>query len=88
MGKKVKDRVFFIIKSWIMGNVGGSVFLTVVFFLGSVNLWQSIVLGGFMFVISLVVTRYFERPIDRTSFFINNKLKRFPAIRKIIHKYL
>ena len=39
-----QDRVFFIIKAWIMGNIGGVFFLSTVFILGSINFIQSIII--------------------------------------------
>ena len=88
IAKSSEDRLFFIIKTGIMGNMGGVLFLTIVFFKGTINFWETFVLGLFAFVFSLIVARYFESQINRISKWINHKINRRPMLRKFIEKYL
>ncbi len=83
-----EDRLFFITKSWLMGQIAGVVFLVVVLILGSINFWQAFFLNAFLFVFSLVVARLFERKIDRTVLWIDRRLDGFPRLKRMIKNRL
>ncbi len=82
-----EDRLFIIIKAGIMGGIGGSIFLTIVYVLGSINFWQTLIIGFFLFMTSIIITRSFENKINKLTFWVSNLLDRFPKVKRIIHKY-
>lgn len=56
-------RLYFIIRSGFSSLLSSIPFLVVVLILGSINVIQTIILGIFIFVFSLVVSRLFEKPM-------------------------
>ena len=56
-------RLYFIIRSGFSSLLSSIPFLVVVLILGSINVIQTIILGIFVFVFSLVVSRLFEKPM-------------------------
>ena len=57
------QRLYFIIRSGIMGLVGTVITLLIVSFFGTINVYGAIILGVLVFVISLVMTRLFDAQI-------------------------
>jgi hypothetical protein len=86
MPRKAKERLYFIIRSYIMGVVGGVVFPLMALILGSINFIQAIFLGFFSFLASLAISRYFESPIERITKKTLVWLNRHQKIRKFIMK--
>ena len=56
-------RLYFIIRSGFSSLLSSIPFFVVVLILGSINIVQTIILGIFVFVFSLVVSRLFEKPM-------------------------
>lgn len=83
-----KDGLFFIFKFWIMRSLETSIFLSIVFYLGSITFWQAFILGMPLFVMSFAIGRYLERHIDRLARKVTKKLDSYPRLRKIIVKYM
>ena len=54
------QRLYFIIRSFIMGLIGSVVTFLFIWYLGSINAITDYVLGIFVFVFSLVITRLFD----------------------------
>ncbi len=61
------QRLYFIIRSFLMGLIGAAVTYLVVWYLGSINVFGSIIMGTFVFVFSLVVTRLFDVQITKVT---------------------
>lgn len=60
-------RLYFIIRSFLMGLISAAVTYLVVLYLGSINVFGSIIIGTFVFVFSLVVTRLFDVQITKAT---------------------
>jgi len=60
-----EDKLYFIIKSWLMGQIGGIILYIAILILGSINFVQAIIVGIFGFIISLMISRYFEKYINK-----------------------
>ena len=54
------QRLYFIIRSYIMGQIGAAVTFLFILFVGSIDAVGMFVFGIFVFVFSLVITRLFE----------------------------
>ena len=58
-----KDRLYFIVKSWLMGQIGTVIFFVFVLFLGKIDFVQGVIIGFISFTSSLVILRLFEKSI-------------------------
>jgi hypothetical protein len=61
------QRLYFIIRSFIMGEVSAVVTFLFIWYLGSINAIQMVVFGTFVFVFSLVITRLFDTQITKAT---------------------
>jgi len=82
------ERIFFIIKYWILGLFESLVFLLIVFILGSITFWQAIYIGLLLFVLPFIIGRYFEKEIDWAALKATKGLNRHPRAKKMIVKYM
>jgi len=64
------DRLHFIVKSFLLGQLVGITTLVIVFFIGKVDVIQLIIIGGFAYLISLVILRFLSSPIE----YLTNKI--------------
>jgi hypothetical protein len=81
------QRLYFIIRSFLMGLISAAVTYLIVWYLGSINVFQSIIIGTFVFVLSLVVTRIFDTQITQASKKIVDIMASHRAVRDFIMKY-
>ena len=81
------QRFYFIIRSFLMGLTSFAVTYLIIWFLGLVNAVESIVIGLFVFVFSLVVTRVFDTQIMQISKKIVEIMASHRAIRDFIMKH-
>jgi len=79
-----EDKLYFIIKSWLMGQIGGIILYIAILILGSINFVQAIIVGIFGFIISLMISRYFEKYIN----IITKKIMRFLNRHKKIGNFI
>ncbi len=79
-------RLYFIIRSASISVIGALPFFIVVLILGSINVAQTILLGIFVFVFSLIVTRLFEKAIVKLAQKIITVLQRHKRARDFILK--
>ena len=79
-------RLYFIVRSFFSSLLSSIPFFVVVLVLGSVNVVQAIILGIFVFVFSLAVTRLFENPIIKLVQKIVTILQRHKGARDFILK--
>lgn len=70
---EVYFRLHFIVKSFIMGQIGALLTLIIVFFVGRVDFIQLIIIGAFVYSVSLVILRVGDSIIE----FITNKILKF-----------
>jgi hypothetical protein len=81
------QRLYFIIRAFLMGLIGAAVTYFVIWYLGSINVVGSIILGTFVFVFSLVVTRLFDVQLTKATKKIVELLASHRAIRDFIMKH-
>lgn len=87
MTKSQEERLYFIVRSYLMGCVGGIIFPLIVFLLGKINWVQSIIVGGFVYIASLAISRVFEKQIDKITQKILVHLNKHRKIKNFILKY-
>ncbi len=78
------QRLYFIIRSFLMGLVGAAVTYLIIWYLGSINVIGSIIIGTFVFVFSLAVTRLFDTQITQAT----KKIVEFMTIHRIIRDFI
>ena len=81
------QRLYFIIRSFLMGIISASVTYLIVWYLGSINVIESIIIGTFVFVLSLAVTRLFDTQITQVTKKIVEIMASHSAIRDFIMKH-
>ena len=81
------QRFYFIIRSFLMGLISAAVTYLIVWYLGSINVVGSIVIGTFVFVFSLAVTRLFDTQITQVTKKIVELMASHRAIRDFIMKH-
>jgi hypothetical protein len=59
------QRLYFVIRSVMMGLIGAVITLSVVAFLGSANVYEVCALGALSYVLSLVISRLFDAQVMR-----------------------
>jgi ABC-type multidrug transport system fused ATPase/permease subunit len=82
------QRLYFVIRSVIMGLISALITFMVVWFLGTVQVAQVILLGLFVFIIALVVSRLFDKQIVKASKKIITILNKHKRLRTFILKKL
>ena len=81
------QRLYFIIRSFLMGLISAAVTFLIVWYLGSINVIGSIIIGIFVFVFSLAVTRLFDTQITKATKKIVELMASHRAIRDFIMKH-
>jgi hypothetical protein len=81
------QRLYFIIRSFLMGLVSAAVTYLVIWYLGYINVIGSIILGTFVFVFSLAATRLFDTQITQVTKKIVELMSSHRGIRDFIMKH-
>ncbi|MGE5574583.1 MAG: hypothetical protein ACM3UL_00460 [Ignavibacteria bacterium] len=81
------QRLYFIIRSFLMGLVGAAVTYLIIWYLGSIDVIGSIIIGTFVFVFSLAVTRLFDTQITQATKKIVELMTSHRGIRDFIMKH-
>ena len=82
------QRLYFVIRSVIMGLISALITFMVVWFLGTIQVAQVLLLGLFVFIIALVVSRLFDKQIVKASKKIITILNKHKRLRTLILKKL
>lgn len=61
------QRLYFIIRSAIMGQIGTVLTAIIILFLGKIDFIQGFIIGFFIFVFALVITRLFDSQITKVT---------------------
>ena len=61
------QRLYFIIRSFIIAEISGAITLLFIWYLGSVDVTKNFIIGVFVFVFSLVITRLFDEQIAKAA---------------------
>jgi hypothetical protein len=81
------QRLYFIIRSYIMGQIGAAVTFLFILFVGSIDAITGFVFGIFVFVFSLVITRLFDVQINIATKKIVELMASHRTIRDFIMKH-
>jgi len=87
MAKSQEERLYFIVRSYIMGCVGGVLFPLIVFFIGRINWIQTVIIGGFVYIASLAISRAFDNQINTVTEKVLKYLNKYKKIKNFILKY-
>jgi len=82
------QRLYFVIRSLIMGILSAVIGLAFIIVLGSINFVNGIVLGVFSFAFSLVVSRFFDKQIVRITEDVVTFLGKHQRLRDIAINHL
>jgi ABC-type transport system involved in cytochrome bd biosynthesis fused ATPase/permease subunit len=82
------QRLYFVVRSVIMSLISALIYFVVVLFLGAINAVQAAVLGFFVFIIALVISRLFDKQIVRASKKIVQYLHKYRRVRKFVLRRL
>jgi len=82
------QRLYFVIRSFVMGVLGAGLTFGFIFVFGSINLVLGVVLGVFSFVFSLVVSRLLDGPIVKVTKKIVAYLGNHRALRNFVLNHL
>ena len=77
-------RLYFIIRSLLMGVLGSVITFLFVSYVGAIDAFGMLALSMFVFVISLVITRFFDEYITKTTKKIIELLASHRAVRNFI----
>jgi hypothetical protein len=78
------QRLYFIIRSYIMGDIGAAATFLFIWSVGSIDAITGFVFGTFVFVLSLVITRLFDAQITKATKKIVELLASHRTIRGFI----
>jgi hypothetical protein len=81
------QRLYFIIRSFLMGLISAGVTYLIIWYLGSINVIGSIIIGTFVFVFSLAATRLFDTQITQATKKIVELMASHSVIRDFIMKH-
>jgi len=81
------QRLYFIIRSFLMGLISAAATYLIIWYLGSINVIGSIIIGTFVFVFSLAITRLFDTQITQVTKKIVELMTSHRAIRDFIMKH-
>jgi hypothetical protein len=81
------QRLYFIIRSFLMGQIGGAVTLLFIWYIGSIDAIGMFVFGIFVFVFSLVITRLFDVQITKATKKIVEIMASHRTVRDFIMKH-
>lgn len=87
MTRNPEERLYFIARSCLMGLIGGLIFPTAALILGSINFIQTIIIGFFVLVVALIISRLFEKYIDKATRKILKYLNKYKKFKAFILKY-
>ena len=82
------QRLYFIIRAAIMSLISALITLIIVFYLGTINVTQAVLLGILVFAIALVTSRLFDKQIIQTTKKIIHQLNKHKKLRNFILKQL
>jgi len=80
-------RLYFIIRSFLMGLIGAAVTFLFIFSVGTINAITGIIFGIFVFGLSLVITRMFDTQLTQATKKIVEIMASHKTSRDFIMKY-
>ena len=61
------QRLYFIIRAFLMGRIGGIILFGIIWYIGSIDLYGMLVVDTFLFIFTLVITRLFDNQIVKLT---------------------
>jgi hypothetical protein len=81
------QRLYFIIRSYIMGLIGSAITFAFIWYVGSINAITGYLFGIFVFALSLAITRLFDAQLAQATKKIVDLLANHRTIRDFIMKH-
>ena len=81
------SRLHFIVKSFVMGQVAALLTIIIVFLIGKVDFIQLIIIGAFVYIISLAILRFGDSIIEYLTSKIMKFLENHPRTRNFLLKH-
>ena len=78
------QRLYFIIRSFLMGEIGAGVTFLFIWYMGSINAIEMFEFGIFVFALTLVITRLFDAQITKATKKIVELMANHRTIRDFI----
>jgi cytochrome c biogenesis protein CcdA len=78
------QRLYFIVRASIMGLIGAAITIAATALLGTINVYEVMALGILSFVLSLIISRYFDPQVVRATRSIISHLANHQGIRDFI----
>ena len=82
------QRLYFVVRSVIMSLISALIYFVVVLYFGTIDAVQAALLGVFVFVVALVVSRLFDKQIVKVSKKIIRFLNKYKRIRTFVLRRL
>ena len=82
------QRLYFVVRSVIMSLISALIYFTVVLYLGSIDAIQAALVGVFVFIVALVVSRLFDKQIVAGSKKIIRYLNKYERVRDFVLRRL
>jgi ABC-type transport system involved in cytochrome bd biosynthesis fused ATPase/permease subunit len=82
------QRLYFVVRSVLMSLISALIYFLVVLYLGAIDAVQAALLGVFVFIVALVVSRLFDKQIVTASKKIISFLNKHERIRTFVLKRL
>jgi hypothetical protein len=82
------SKTFFIVKYWIIVNTQNLIFLAIIYFTGPINFLHAFPIAVLMILLSLLITRQFEKYINNIAFRACVRVSKSQFLKKIVTKYL
>jgi ABC-type transport system involved in cytochrome bd biosynthesis fused ATPase/permease subunit len=82
------QRLYFVVRSVLMSLISALIYFIVVLYFGTIDAVQAAFLGVFVFIVSLVVSRLFDKQIVRVSKKIIYYLNKYHKVRAFVLKRL
>jgi ABC-type transport system involved in cytochrome bd biosynthesis fused ATPase/permease subunit len=80
------QRLYFVVRSVLMSLISALIYFIVVLYLGAINAVQAALLGVFVFIAALVVSRLFDKQIVKASKKIISFLNKHRRLRTFVLK--
>lgn len=80
------QRLYFVVRSVLMSLISALIYFIVVLYLGAIDAVQAAVLGAFVFITALVLSRLFDKQIVKASKRIISFLNRHKRLRGFVLK--
>ena len=82
------QRLYFVVRSVLMSLISAMIYFVVVLYFGTIDAVQAALLGVFVFIVALVVSRLFDKQIVRASKKIIQYLIKYERLRTFVLKRL